>query len=71
MDEDAAWIATEVIRKGKSHGWVEEPGEEATATGIEAILARFNIGYLGNGTWAHHPGGTRKFQKKAPHEEVP
>jgi hypothetical protein len=60
-EEDAAWIASEVIRKGKSHGWVEEPGEKAVAAEIEKILAKYNIGYTGEGTWTHHTGGTRNF----------
>ncbi len=60
--DDAAWIANEVIRKGKSHGWVEEPGELPVASEIEAMLAPFNIGYVAGGTWAHHPGGTKHFK---------
>ena len=59
--EDAAWIAGEVIRKGRSTGWIEEDSERETATQIESLLAKFNIGYAGNGVWVHHPGGTRVF----------
>lgn len=62
VDEDAAWIAGEVIRHGRSTGWVEEASERAQAAEIEGILARYNIGYVGNGVWAHHAGGTRSFR---------
>lgn len=60
--EDAAWIASEVVLKGKSHGWVEDPAQLAVAAEIESSLALYNIGYVANGTWAHHPGGTRHFK---------
>jgi hypothetical protein len=60
--EDAAWIASEVVRKGKSHGWEEDEAERPIAAEIETILAAFNIGYVAKGTWAHHPGGTRRFK---------
>jgi hypothetical protein len=60
--DDAAWIAGEVVRKGKSHGWTEDPAEQQIAMGIEEQLTAYNIGYVGKGTWAHHPGGTRHFK---------
>lgn len=60
--EDAAWIASDVIRKGKSHGWVEIDTEREIAAQIEEILSIYNIGYTGRGVWAHHAGGTRFFQ---------
>jgi len=60
-EEDAAYIASEVIRKGKSHGWSVDPSESEIAGEIERILARYNIGLVAPGTWGHHPGGTRVF----------
>lgn len=61
--EDAAWIASEVIRRGKSVGWVEEEAQRPIAAEIEGILSKFNIGYAGGGVWAHKAGGSRFFQR--------
>jgi hypothetical protein len=62
--EDAAFIASEVVRKGRSRGWVEDPAELPVAAEIETILARFNIGYIEAGVWAHKPGGSHRFRRE-------
>ncbi len=59
--DDAAWILGEVVRKGRSRGWVEEPSEREISAEIERILARFNVGYIGKGVWSHVTGGSRFF----------
>ena len=67
--EDAAFIANEVIRKGRSHGWVEDDASLPVAAEIEATLARYNIGYVDTGVWAHHVGGTKRFRREERREE--
>lgn len=55
--EDAAEIAAEVVRRGKSTGWA---GDTKVVAALETALAPFNIGYTDDlhGTWAHVDGGT-------------
>jgi len=67
--EDAAFIASEVVRKGRSRGWSEDPAEIPTAAEIEEILAKYNIGYIETGVWGHRPGGTRRFRKEEIQQE--
>jgi len=67
--EDAAYIASEVLRKGRSRGWVEDPAELPVAAEIEGILSRYNIGYLESGVWGHRPGGSHHFRREERREE--
>lgn len=65
-EEDAAYIAGEVIRKGQSAGWVNEEDSKQVAAEIERILAQFNIGLTNptTGTWGRRQGGTRFFSSR-------
>lgn len=61
VEEDAAYIAGEVIRKGRSPGWAHLPEEQELASKIEIMLAAYNIGLVSTGTWGYRSGGTRIF----------
>ena len=65
-EEDAAYIANQVVLMGKSRGWSSDPDEALIASRIETILAPFNIGLVEphTGTWGHHPGGTKFFSSR-------
>jgi len=59
-EEDAGYIASEVIRYGKSRGWSTDPSEQEVARQIAKILSKYNIGLIDPhaGVWGHRPGGT-------------
>ena len=59
--EDAAYIAGEVIRKGRSAGWVTDEAELGVATEIEQILVDYNIGIVHPGVWGWRQGGSKTF----------
>jgi hypothetical protein len=61
--EDAAYIASEVIRKGRSSGWALEEAEVAIAVEIEKILADYNIGIVHPGVWGWRQGGSKTFAR--------
>lgn len=62
IEEDAAYIASEVIRRGRSPGWAVEPEEQDIAAAIEELLSDYNIGLVGPGTWARKMGGSHVFK---------
>lgn len=64
-EEDAAYIAGEVIRKGRSVGWLNEEEEKPVAAAIEKILAQYNIGLINPsaGVWGWRQGGTKFFSR--------
>ena len=61
--EDAAYIANEVVRKGRSAGWVATEDELRVAAEIERILAPFNIGITHPGVWGWRQGGSKTFAR--------
>lgn len=65
-EEDAAYIASEVVRKGRSAGWVVTEEERGIASKIEQILAQYNIGLTNPtaGVWSWRQGGTRFFSSR-------
>lgn len=63
VQEDAAYIASEVIRRGRSPGWASVPDEQSLAAEIEKILADYNIGLVSPGTWGWRQGGSRAFSR--------
>jgi hypothetical protein len=62
-EEDAAYIASEVIRKTRSAGWVVADEELRVAAEIEGILAPFNIGIIHPGVWGWRQGGSKTFSR--------
>lgn len=62
-EEDAAYIASEVIRKTHSAGWVVTDEELPVAAEIEGILAAFNIGVTHPGVWGWRQGGSKTFSR--------
>lgn len=66
IEEDAAYIAQEVVQRGRSAGWLVDVEEERPiAAEVEAILAKYNIGLVNPhaGVWGFKQGGTRYFAK--------
>ena len=65
--EDAAVIATEVLKSKESVEWsMADDRGEAVAIEIEKLLSKFNIGYVDDnrGQWKHKLGGSKFFAVK-------
>ncbi len=60
--DDAAYIASEVIRKGRSAGWVVDEADLKIAVEIEKILVDYNIGIVHPGVWGWRQGGSTTFR---------